>query len=83
MNYPGAVNTYLEGINNDNEMTGYYWTSTPSVEGFQIYSVFYESFQYPGAGTWTDLFSGNDFGQAAGTYVPSSDIPGGFVAVPQ
>lgn len=83
VDFPGALNTYLMGINNDNEMTGYYWTSTSPVEGFQIYSIQDTSFQYPGTGISTYLYSTNDFGQAAGTYIPPSDITGGFVAIPQ
>jgi len=81
--FGGALNTYLMGINNDNVMTGYYWTSTSPVEGFQFYNVFYTSFQYPGTGVSTYLCSTNDFGQAAGTYINANGYDFGFVAVPQ
>ncbi len=64
-------------------MTGYYWTSTSPVEGFQFYGVFYTSFQYPGTGISTYLYSTNDFGQAAGTYQNANGYDFGFVAAPQ
>jgi hypothetical protein len=63
-------------------MTGYYWTSVSPVEGFQFYRVFYTSFQYPGIGISTYLYSANDFGQASAPTTIAA-TPNGFVAVPQ
>ena len=70
------------GVNNDNEMTGYYWTSTSPVEGFQIYSIQDTSFQYPGTGISTYLYDERLWPGCWHPH-PPSDITGGFVAIPQ
>ena len=74
INFPGATETIVQGINNSGEVVGWY-TSGGQTHGFTYHNGTYLSVDYPGASV-TELFGINNNGEIVGTYTCSSgDCP--------
>lgn len=81
LDYPGAVNTFLFGINNQETIVGGYNETagivTPA-HGMVSQRGNFLSFDYPGAIS-TAINGVNDSGEVAGYYTDSSNLTHGFI----
>ena len=68
LKYPGAVSTYLSGINKSNTIVGSYTTSSGVSRGFIYKNGKFTSINYPGAYS-TAIAAINDYGTIVGGYV--------------
>ncbi len=67
LNYPGALDTYPAGINDDGLVAGTWQDSGGGIHGFLYWGGAYVSFDYPGA-TYTYFYGINGDAQIIGEY---------------
>jgi hypothetical protein len=82
VDYPGALNTWLMGINKNSTMVGFYQTvSGGPYFGFRLASGTFTKIMYPGS-QWTQPYAINDNGVIVGTYyvgTTGNTVSHGFV----
>lgn len=81
LEYPGAVDTYLNGINNDGMIVGAYdnTSGSPTTHGMvSLRSATFISFDYPGAVS-TTINGVNDRDEVVGSYTEGSNLTHGFI----
>ena len=81
LDYPGAVDTYLNGINNHGMIVGAYddAVGSPTTHGMvSLRSTTFISFDYPGAVS-TTINAVNDRDEVVGSYTDSSNLTHGFI----
>jgi hypothetical protein len=62
---PGALATYVSGINTSGDIVGYWVDANVNYHGFLLNGSTYTTIDYPGA-TYTYLYGINDLGQIVG-----------------
>lgn len=67
VNYPGALSTWLTGVNYWDSMTGYYIDSNGKINGFEMKNGVFTRVHYPGSGL-TQAESISDTGVIVGFY---------------
>jgi len=78
LNYPGAVGSQAIGINNSDQIVGYYFNGKP--HGFLYTGGGYTTVDHPLPGSLGTVAQGiNDSGHIAGIYFDASDKDHGFV----
>jgi len=78
---PGAENTFVYGINNQDDVVGYYFDGS-TYHGFIMHAGKFVTVDVPGAAE-TNIFGINDRGQIVGWYSDTSNPSGyGFVGTP-
>ena len=80
IDFRGAKNTYLYGINNAGEIVGYYEDGTRYDHGFLYTGRNFTTFDVPGPGTYPGGI--NDFGEIVGYYYDGMFDTHGFLASP-
>jgi hypothetical protein len=81
LDYPGAVDTYLNGINNRGMIVGAYddASGSPTTHGMaSLRSTAFISFDYPGAVS-TTITGVNDRDEVVGSYTDGSKLTHGFI----
>jgi hypothetical protein len=73
ISFPRARVTNVAGINNSNEIVGYYYDSQDMVHGFTYKAGKYTAVNYPGA-TETQVLGINDNGDVVGMYQVSGNL---------
>jgi hypothetical protein len=71
VNYPGATNTVLTGVNDLGAITGYYQIGQGPMQGFILNGSTYTTVNVPGA-KWTRLGQVNNNGWFVGSYADST-----------
>jgi hypothetical protein len=79
-NYPDASDTYARGINNKNQVSGFF-TGSSGTFGFVRTGSTYTEIDYPSSVS-TLAFHLNDKGQIAGFYGDAAGVSHGFIAIP-
>jgi probable HAF family extracellular repeat protein len=79
LNYPGAFNTFLYGINNRGEIAGSYDDTSFNRHGFYYSKGQFHSIPPLGDDTFTNAYGINDDGQVIGTYEPAHGSVGAFL----
>jgi uncharacterized membrane protein len=82
IDYPGAVRTEANGINNNGDIVGYYQDAVNfNFHGFLLSGGVFTTIDFPGA-DWTNAEGINDAGDIVGTYSISSNpfAPIGFIS---
>ena len=77
LDYPGAVYTVVENINNNGDMVGQYNDTSGIQHGFSLSGGTYNSIGPPGS-TSTVAFGINDAGDIVGTYCPTSECAANY-----
>ncbi len=78
IDYPGAPVTYVLGINNKKQMSGYYLDATFAIHGFLYSDGKFTAIEYPGAAA-TAVGGINDRGDISGTYIDQAGFQHGFL----
>ncbi len=73
LNFPGALDTFADGINAFGQISGNYVDASGNQHGFLYDGTTWTTVDYPGAQA-TLLFYNNDFGQAAGYWVDQNGV---------
>jgi uncharacterized membrane protein len=73
--YPGAIATQVNGINNNNQIVGAYWDKAGRTYGFLLDGIKFRSIKFPRA-SWTTANGINDRGQIVGTYSDGTRLHG-------
>jgi hypothetical protein len=81
VDYPGALNTTLFGINNAGAAVGYQTQPVDTVQGFVYSQGQFTDLNFPGS-TQTQLIGINAQGVLSGTYYDASGVNHGFTATP-
>jgi len=81
IDYPGALGTYLQGINNKTQIAGWYVATPTLLHGFILDDQGFHVIDFPGASS-TQIFGINDKGEIVGTYYDHSGTHG-FLATPE
>ena len=79
-NFPGALGSGPNLINNNGEMVGAYWHTAPGVDshGYTLLNGQYTTVDFPGA-VQTIASGINDAGEIVGSYVDGANVTHGFV----
>jgi probable HAF family extracellular repeat protein len=80
INYPGASQTWANGINDGGVIVGFYDNANGQY-GFTLNNGVYTTLNYPGA-SGTEAFGINNAGDIVGMYDDSSGTEHGFEATP-
>lgn len=75
VDFPGAISTVVNGINNLGSATGYYRDAARKAHGFVFTGSKYSTLDYPGA-HFTEPYKINDSGMIAGTFADASGVHG-------
>lgn len=77
IDFPGSIRTEARGINNHNEVVGFYVDQRPSYRGFVWANGSFSALDFPGAiGTVPSKI--NDSGEVVGYFFDTSGTPHGF-----
>lgn len=79
VNFPGATDTFLNGINKWGSIVGYGRTSSGTSAGFKLMNGSYQKIAYPGFSNSTQPMAISDVGVIVGTYDVYSPVAHGFV----
>lgn len=77
IDYPGAIQTYILGVNTAGDVVGGYVDSSSIFHGFLLSGGVYTTIDYPGA-SYTDLGGINDLGKIVGNYIDAT-VSAGFL----
>jgi probable HAF family extracellular repeat protein len=80
INFPGAVQTVIFGVNNHGTLTGRYVDGSGVAHGIAQISGQWATYDFPGADNFTTLEHVNDNNLATGYYNDSAGIAHGFTA---
>jgi len=73
VDYPGAVNTKIEGVNPQGDVSGIYYDAQGVSHGFVLSKGVFKSIDHPGA-AWTEVRGINPSGEIVGDYgLPGED----------
>jgi hypothetical protein len=75
IDFPGAIQTSVSGINGSGQVVGTYSNAGPDGHGFLLSGGVFTTIDYPGK-TLTTAIGINDSGQVTGTYGPTSQRHG-------
>ena len=77
IDYPGALFSAPNGVNNSGEIVGYWEDASGNIHGYLYHNGVYTSLDYPGAAS-TEAVGINNSGIISGWYVTTDDVPQGF-----